>query len=113
MKFYKQLQGAAMGSPCLPVIANIYMEYFESLAIASSPTLIKWWFRYVDGVHSGTRKDQVSQLQLHLNSIDPHIKFTIELPGTGGLPSLDTLTKPLPTPLNPQFTENLPTQIGT
>ena len=29
-KFYKQLQGAAMGSPVSPIIANIYMEYFES-----------------------------------------------------------------------------------
>ena len=62
------------------------MEYFESLAIPTSPTLIKWWFRYVDDVHSATRKDQVNQLQEHLNSIDPHIKFTIELP------FLDTLT---------------------
>ena len=72
------------------------MEYFESLAIPSSPTLIKWWFRYVDDIYSATRKDQVNQLQEHLNSIDPHIKFTIELPGTDGLPFLDTLTKPTP-----------------
>ena len=28
-KFYKQLHHAAMGSPCSPVVANIYMEYFE------------------------------------------------------------------------------------
>ena len=41
-----------------------------------------------------TRKDQVNKLQEHLNSIDPHIKFTIELPGTDGLPFLDTMTKP-------------------
>ena len=83
-----------MSSPVSPVILNIYMEYFESLAILSSPTLIKWWFRYVDDVHSATRKDQVNKLQENLNSIDPHIKFTIELPGTEGLPFLDTLTKP-------------------
>ena len=95
-KFYKQLQGAAISSPVSPVIANIYMEYFESLAIPSSPMLIKWWFRYVDDVYSATRKDQVNQLQEHLNSIDPHIKFTIELPGTDGLPFLDTLTQPTP-----------------
>ena len=69
------------------------MEYFESLAIPPSPTLIKWWFRYVDDVHSAIRKDQVNKLQEHLNSIDPHIKFTIELPGTDGHPFLDTLTK--------------------
>ena len=70
------------------------MEYFESLAISSSPTLIKWWFRYVDDVHSAIRKDQVNQLQEHCNSIGPHIKFTIELQGTDGLSFLDTLIKP-------------------
>ena len=66
------------------------------LAIPLSPTLIKWWSRYVDDVHSATRKDQVNQLQEHLNSIEPHIKFTIELPETDRLPFLDTLTKPTP-----------------
>ena len=95
-KFYKQLQGVAMGSPVSPVIVNIYMEYFESLTIATSPILVKWWFRYVDGVHSATRKDQVNKLQEHLNSIYPHIKFTIELSGTDGFPFLDTLANPTP-----------------
>ena len=51
---------------------------------------------YVDDGHSTTRKDQVSKHQEHLNSIDPHIKFTIELPGTDGLPFLDTLIKATP-----------------
>ena len=85
-----------MGSPVSPVIANIYMKYFESLAIPSSPTLIKWWFRYVNDVHSATKKDQVNKLQEYLNSIDPHFKFTIELPGTDGLPFLDTLNESNP-----------------
>ena len=71
-----------MGSPISSVIANIYLEYFESLAIPTSPTLMKWWFRYVDDVHSAIRKDQVNKLQEHLKSIDPHIRFTTELPGT-------------------------------
>ena len=30
----------------------------------------------------------------HINSINPHIKFTIELLGIDGVPYLDTLTKP-------------------
>ena len=38
-KFYKQLQGAARGLPVSPGIANIYMEYFESLAIPTSPNI--------------------------------------------------------------------------
>ena len=33
MKFYKQFQGAAMGSLVSHVIANIHLEHFESLAI--------------------------------------------------------------------------------
>ena len=28
-KFFKQLHGATMGSPCSPVVPNIYMEYFK------------------------------------------------------------------------------------
>ena len=111
-KFYKQLQGTTMGSPVSPVIANIYMEHFESLAIPSSPTLIKWWFRYVDDVHSATRNGQVNKFQEHFNSIDPNIKFTIELPGTNGLLFLDTLTKPTPNSI--ESTVYRPsTQIGT
>ena len=85
-----------MGSPVSPVIANMYLEHFESLAISTSPTLTTWWLRYVDDIYRATRKDQVNQLQEHLNSIDPHIKFTIELPGMDGVPFIDTLTKPTP-----------------
>ena len=72
------------------------MEHFESLTIPTSPPLIKWQLRYVDDVHSATRKEQVNILQEHLNSIDAHIKFTIKLPGIDGLPFQDTLTKPTP-----------------
>ena len=85
-----------MGSPVSPVIANIYLELFESLVIPTSPALIKWWLGYVDDVHSATRKDQVNKPQEHLNSIDPHAKFTIEFQGTDGFPFLDNLAKPTP-----------------
>ena len=100
MKFYKQLQGIAMGSPVSLVITYIYVEHFESLVIPTSPTLMKWWLRYVDDIHSATRNDQVNKLQEHLKSIDPHIKFAIELPETDGIPwvwpGYLTLAKPGP-----------------
>ena len=42
--FFKQLHAATMGSPCSPVVANIYMEYFEDLALGSKlPIPIKEW----------------------------------------------------------------------
>ena len=85
-----------MGSPVSPVITNIYMEHIESLAIPTSPTLIKQWCTSVDDVNSATRTDWVNKLQEHLNSISPCMKFTTELTGTDGLPFLDNLTKPTP-----------------
>ena len=61
-----------MGLPLSPVITNIYLEHFESLAIPKSPTLIKWWFRYVDNVHSATRK-----LKSQQTSIAPQLHRSI------------------------------------
>ena len=36
-KYYEQVQGAAMGSPISPLIANIFMEKFEVQALSSIP----------------------------------------------------------------------------
>ena len=36
-KFYEQVEGAAMGSPISPIVANLFMENFEMRALQSSP----------------------------------------------------------------------------
>ena len=36
-QFYQQMEGAAMGSPLSPIIANIFMEHFEKQALESAP----------------------------------------------------------------------------
>ena len=36
-KFFEQVEGAAMGSPTSPIVANLFMENFESRALQSSP----------------------------------------------------------------------------
>lgn len=46
--YYEQIEGAAMGSPLLPIIANIYMEHFEKTAVDTSSLQPKLWRRYVD-----------------------------------------------------------------
>ena len=94
--FFKQLHGAAMGSPCSPVVANIYMEYFEDLALGPElPIPIKEWKRYIDDIFSIIPKGKSDIMLGYLNSIDPHIKFTIEQPNAeGAIPFLDTLPKP-------------------
>ena len=94
--FYKQLHGAPMGSPCSPVVANIYMEYFEDLALGLElPIPIKEWKRYVDDVFSIIPKGKRDIMLNYLNSIDPHIKLTVEQPNVeGAMPFLDTLPQP-------------------
>jgi hypothetical protein len=37
-EFYEQRQGAAMGSPVSAIVANLYMEFFEELALRLAPS---------------------------------------------------------------------------
>ena len=36
-KYYEQVEGAAMGSPISPIVANLYTEDFQMIAINTSP----------------------------------------------------------------------------
>ena len=96
-KFDKQLHGAAMGSPCSPVVANIDMEYFEKRALGPELPVsftINTWFRCVDEVLTIVKKGTRDSPLNHLNSIDPNIKFTIEPQNKqGAIPFLDTFVK--------------------
>ena len=36
-QFNEQVEGAAMGSPVSPIVANLYMEYLEQKALSTAP----------------------------------------------------------------------------
>ena len=36
-QFYEQVEGAAMGSPVSPIVANLYMEYLEQKVLSTTP----------------------------------------------------------------------------
>ena len=36
-QYYQQMEGAAMGSPLSPIVANIFMETFEKEALDTAP----------------------------------------------------------------------------
>ena len=79
-----------MGSPVSPVVANIYMEMLEDLALKTK-LAPKIWKRYVDDTFRVIEKVNARYLLNHLNSLCHSIQFTIELEKDRSLPFLDTL----------------------
>ena len=90
--FYEQINGAAMGSPISPRVANLFMEDYEVKAIQTAKNPPKMWKRYVDDtcvILSSTNKDDFFH---HINSIDSRIQFTSEdSKPDGSIPFLDSL----------------------
>ena len=78
--FYDQTDGAAMGSPLSPIVANLYLEHLEEEVIQSAPLQPKLWRRYVDDtfVIWSHGQDELHHFHQHLNSQYPSIKFTME-----------------------------------
>ena len=77
-KFYEQVEGAAMGSPLSPVVANLYMESFGVEAIRSAPHPPQLWKRFVDDTFTILQSSKREGFLEYLNSIDQHIQFTAE-----------------------------------
>ena len=76
--YFEQTQGAAMGSPVSPVLANLYMESFEDRALSSAVNPPRWWKRFVDDTFVILKKDHKEEFLHHINSVDPSIQFTTE-----------------------------------
>ena len=79
-----------MGSPVSPIVANLYMEYFEKEALESPKNPPSLWLRYVDDTMTKIHEYDIQSFTDHINSIDEHIKFTSEEEEDGSIPFLDT-----------------------
>ena len=91
-KFYLQTFGVAMGSALSPVLANIYMEFFESELLPTLPTQPLLWIRYVDDIFAiWSSEDDVDSFLRDLNALAPSIKFTVEWENDAALPFLDVV----------------------
>ena len=91
-RFHEQTEGAAMGSPLSPIIANLYMKAFEKQAISTAPHPPTFWRRFVDDAFVTIQKTQEDSFFKHINTIDDKIQFTKEAGRSdGSMPFLDTL----------------------
>ena len=79
-KFYNQIDGVAIGSPLAPVLANIFMGFYESKWLNEyNLNKPKFYLRYVDDTVAAFGKEQDSLNFLNfLNKRHPNFKFTIE-----------------------------------
>ena len=94
-RFYQQTEGAAMGSPISPIVANLFMEDLEVQAIRTSPTPPSLWKRFVDDTFTIIKKKDRNSFLQHLNSIHKNIKFACEeVRNDGSMPFLDILVTP-------------------
>ena len=79
-----------MGFSDSAVVANLYMEFLEELALELAPSRPRLWKRYVDESCCIRREGDMDRLRHHLNNIRPTVKFTMEVEEGGSLPFLDT-----------------------
>lgn len=82
-KYYFQNSGLPMGSPLSPLMADIFMDNFETKILCSnlSKKHVLFWYRYVDDVivgFHGTNR-QIDKFLNYINDIHPNIKFTVEI----------------------------------
>ena len=87
-----------MGSPISPIVANLYMENYETRAISTSPHPPLMWKRFVDDTCVIIKEAHKQEFLEHINSIDPHIQFTSEnSKADGSMPYLEMLITITPT----------------
>jgi hypothetical protein len=81
-----------MGSLLSPLLANIYMSKLENdfLDHEVSENNIIFVCRYVDDYIFFSKTSEVRRIFNSMNSIDPHVKFTMEGMSDNQLPFLDT-----------------------
>lgn len=91
-KFYKLDQGANMGNPLSPLMAELFLAKFET-TLENNNLLPVTWIRYVDDVLAITSKNKVDSLLDVLNSQFPSIKFTVEIENDSSINFLDLKLK--------------------
>ena len=93
-KFYKQLDGVAMGFPIGPLLADVMINYVIDKAIERTPLdhEPKFFCRYVDDCFASfTNTSSIEIFLRNLNSVHSQIQFTKKVESHNSLAFLDVL----------------------
>ena len=91
-KFYKQIDGVAMGSPLGSALANIFICNFENKLLKDCPHSLKpvFYRHYVDDIFVVfSSLDQAEKFKKYFSSKHPNINFSLEKENGGHLSFLD------------------------
>jgi hypothetical protein len=90
---YRQIDGVAMGSPLGPILANIFVGYYEEQLFQSCirPSLYQ---RYVDDIFVlSSERRQIDELLRSLSNLHSSLVFTKDEEDDNTLPFLDVLVE--------------------
>ena len=98
-EFYKQRVGVAMGNPCAPPVAILFLDRLEKQALQNWTLKPNLLLRYIDdygGIWTHG-EEALKDFLSYLNSIHPTVKFTMEYSKPdSSVPYLDTLVSVIP-----------------
>ena len=75
--YYEEVEGEATGSPVSPIIAHMYMEHLQEVALRATENPTRIWRRFVDDIFVVQLLEDKDDFLKHINSIDQSIKFIV------------------------------------
>ena len=80
MRYFKQLQGTAIGTKFAPPYAILFMGYLEDKVLNSFVEKPLVWWRYIDDIFMiwDHGEEKLKEFLKILNSCHPTVKFTAE-----------------------------------
>ena len=90
-EIYTQIDGLAMGSSLVPLLANIFMMSLEEKVLPKVSNYLRYWKHYVDDTFAYVVPEKINFILKELNSYHPNLKFTYELEENNKITFLEVL----------------------
>ncbi len=90
-KYYRMLDGVAMGSPLAPIVADLVMEHLLDNVVKLLPFQPSFLYKYVDDLILSIPRGSEQLTVDTFNSFHDKLQFTMEVEKDSKIPFLDML----------------------